>query len=156
MDQNHFKEILSRYPTGVTIVTTFFEGKEYGLTANSVASVSLEPPLLLFCINKNSMSYNALCNSDNFAINFLASHQEDLAINFATPGASKFMSAKYTKSDYEIPVFDDAVAYIILKNYKIFDAGDHSIIIGRTQKGYINQNILNPLGYINRKFVEIK
>src|SRR5258708_20758919 len=91
LDPLDLRQAVSAFTTGVTVVTTCDDsGTRYGLTANSFASVSLEPPLVLFCVDHRAPSLTGLNRSRHFAINVLASDQEDIAKRFARPAAAKF------------------------------------------------------------------
>ncbi len=91
LDTLDFRQAVSAFTTGVTVVTTCDDsGTRYGLTANSFASVSLEPPLVLFCVDHRAPSLTGLNRSRHFAINVLASDQEDIAKRFARRAEDKF------------------------------------------------------------------
>ena len=157
MKDTYFKEIMSNYPSGVTIITTIFEGKEYGFTASSVVSASLEPPLLLFCIGKHLKSFDIFLSSEYYGVNFLSTAQEETAVAFATQGKTKFSGASYCiEKDKGIPILEGSCGYILLKRDKIYDAGDHKIILGQALSGEFDSSHNNPLGYLRRKFIEIR
>src|SRR5215813_14617495 len=91
-----FRQTMSRYASGVTIVTAMDEaGMPWGLTANAVSSVSLNPPLVLVCIDKKANTYEAVTKASFFAMNFLNQRQDELALLFATRGADKFTGIAY-------------------------------------------------------------
>lgn len=146
-----FKDIVSRFPTGVTIITCSFKGKLYGFTANSFASVSLDPPLILFCIAKSSGSYEAFMNAEHFAVNFLASNQEDIAKHFASRAVDKFADIDFTINPSGLPLLNESLGYIENSKYDIHDAGDHSIILGKVIAGEIDK-VAPALTYHDRKF----
>ncbi|MDX1924847.1 MAG: flavin reductase family protein [Rickettsiaceae bacterium] len=156
MEHDLFKEILSRHISGVTVVTTLYEGAHYGFTASSVTSVSLEPPLLLFCIDKKAGGYNSFARCEQFAINFLASNQIEVGINFAKKDLDKFKFVKLISHENEIPILEGTCGYIILEKQSVFDAGDHSIITGRATTGFASYEKIGPLAYAGRKFIPIE
>src|SRR5690554_3849222 len=99
-----FKKVMGNYPTGVTIVTTAdHEGTPLGLTVNSFASVSLDPTLILWSIDKRVSTYDVFTKTDHFAVHILAGDQGPLASLFATPGADRFGESKWTWSDNKVP-----------------------------------------------------
>ena len=152
--EQEFKNIVSRFPTGVTVITCSYKGKLYGFTANSFASVSLDPPLILFCISKTSGSYEAFMNAEYFAVNFLASNQEDIAKHFASRAVDKFADIDFTISPSGVLLLNECLGYIENSKYAIHDAGDHSIILGKVIDGSIVKD-LPALTYHDRKFGSI-
>lgn len=156
IDQNSissqlFKDIVSRFPTGVTVVTTSNSGAHFGLTVNSFASVSLDPPLVLFCINKNAGSYKAFMGSEYFTVNFLSNKQENLARHFASKMEDKFTDIAYYMNANNIPTLDGVLGNIEAKKWAIYDGGDHSIIVGRVISGDVDNSCI-ALKYYDRKF----
>lgn len=131
LDKNQFKKVLSQYPTGVSVVTTANEDGMFGLTVNSFASVSLEPALVLWSIDKSTFSLEAFLNSEGFAISILNEHQQDISNLFASHGVSD----KFESVDYELqnnmPVIKNAKGILLCKTENIIEAGDHHIIVGK-------------------------
>ena len=153
LDVNLFKDIVAKFPTGITIVTTSYNGKNFGFTANSFTSVSISPLLVSFCIAKSSGSLEAFLYSESFCINFLAENQVDLSKIFACKIRNKFESAKFSLID-NLPVLDDVLGYMILKQHSVHEAGDHFIIVGEMLKGYKSDEA-QALCYYNRKYSTI-
>jgi flavin reductase (DIM6/NTAB) family NADH-FMN oxidoreductase RutF len=153
MDEKDFKGVVASFPTGVLIMTTRYDSIDYGITVNSFTSVSLDPPLTLFCINKSAGSYNAFINSDFLCANFLSHEQENLAVQFSSKLKDKFVEVDYYYSSDNIPLLKNTKAHLELKRYAVIDAGDHSIILGKATSGAFNQEIA-PLSYFNKKFLK--
>ena len=106
LDSWDFRQAVGSFTTGVTVVTTCDDaGTRYGLTANSFASVSLEPPLVLFCVDHRAPSLEGLIRSGHFAINVLASDQEEIAKRFARPAEDKFAGL-----DWRVGIFGCSAA----------------------------------------------
>lgn len=146
-----FKKALGNYPTGVTVVTTFDdEDKPIGLTVNSFASVSLEPLLILWSIDKKSSSYNTFLKVDKFAVNILAEDQADICKLFSSKVEDRFSQCSWEKSESGVPVLKEALAQIECKTFQQVDAGDHIIFIGEVIQ--IKNKEKNPLLYHRRKF----
>jgi flavin reductase (DIM6/NTAB) family NADH-FMN oxidoreductase RutF len=119
-----------QYPTGVTVVTTAVDGVPYGLAVNAFSSISLDPPLVLVCVNESSRSYPAVFDSDHLGVNILASDQRAVAGAFATSGGDKFAQLDWTRSERGVPVLDGVAGHFELEvKYKI-PAFTHTIFIG--------------------------
>lgn len=146
-----FKEVMGNYPTGVTVITAYDEqNNPIGLTVNSFASVSLDPMLILWSIDKRSASYESILKTDKFAVNILAEDQSDLCILFSSKVADRFSQCKWTKSDLNLPLLTDSLAVMQCKTFKQVDAGDHTILIGEVID--IQKTGKEPLLYHRRKF----
>src|SRR5687768_15880901 len=106
-----FRSALSRFASGVTVVTTKDgSGKLYGITVSAFCSVSLEPPLVLICIEKNTASHHAFQQSRVFVVNILGENQQQLSSHFASPLEDKFSGISYRSGIENLPVLKDALA----------------------------------------------
>ncbi|MEW6272894.1 MAG: flavin reductase family protein [Thermodesulfobacteriota bacterium] len=131
VDQLEFRRVMGHFATGVTIVTTHDgAGKLYGLTANAVSSVSLEPPMVLVCVDKSCDSYPSFEASKVFAINILSNVQETLSRRFAKSGGDKFTGVGYRIGETGAPILNDTIGYLECRVRHAFDAGDHTIYVG--------------------------
>lgn len=130
VDDAQFKLAMSHFASGVTIVTTEFEGKPYGLTVASFASLSLRPPLVLICIEKAVKSHDAIIAARKFGVSILGSDQSDVSSRFASKGGDKFAGAKTKRGDLDIPLIDGALCTIECRLRDQWPGGDHSIFIG--------------------------
>lgn len=149
--QDGFKKALGNYPTGVTVVTTFDEANNpIGLTVNSFASVSLDPLLILWSIDKKSGSYPAFIEAEKFAVNILADDQADICTLFASKVEDRFSQCKWEESERNLPVLSGSLAQLECKTAKQIDAGDHIIFIGEVI--HIHNEDKNPLLYHRRNF----
>ncbi|KPJ84161.1 MAG: hypothetical protein AMS19_01650 [Gemmatimonas sp. SG8_23] len=131
-DSPTLREVMSSYPTGVTIVAGCDEdGQPYGLTVNSFTSVSLEPPLVLVCIGHTSTSHDRLVAASHFAVNVLSSGQSDLAMRFASePSEGRFDDVSWRASEYGVPILEETTAWLECRMHAVLDGGDHSIVVG--------------------------
>lgn len=146
-----FKEVMGNYPTGVTVVTTVDNNEvPLGLTVNSFASVSIDPLLILWSIDKGVNSYEAFVNTDKFAVNVLASNQSDICALFAMKGTDRFGSCEWNLSEHKLPILSGTAGVLQCKVFKTVDAGDHTILIGEVVD--IQSNQKEPLLYHKRKF----
>jgi flavin reductase (DIM6/NTAB) family NADH-FMN oxidoreductase RutF len=125
-----FRSALRRFATGVTIVTVSGAGELHGMTASSFASVSLDPPLVLVCLDKSSRTLTLVADTGAFAINVLRADQQEASRAFARPGSKPFASLPHRKGANGAPVLDEAIAVLECTTYRVFEAGDHEVVLG--------------------------
>ncbi len=132
LDPRAFRRALGNFATGVTVVTACADdGSRVGVTANSFNSVSLDPPLVLWSIDKRSGSYSVFEQATHFAVNILAADQIALSNRFARPGEDKFAGLDYDAGAGGAPLLHDCSARFQCEKYQQTDGGDHWILIGR-------------------------
>jgi flavin reductase (DIM6/NTAB) family NADH-FMN oxidoreductase RutF len=135
IDKNELRRVMGHFATGVTVITTRAgDGKPYGLTANAFTSVSLEPPLLLVCVDKKAESYPFFEQSKVFTVNILADGQEALSRRFAVSGGPKFEGVSYRMGANGAPILDGTLGYIECTLYAAYEGGDHTIYLGEVQE----------------------
>lgn len=131
-DTRAFRRALGNFATGVTVVTAATEdGRKVGVTANSFNSVSLDPPLILWSIDKRSSSHEVFEAASHFAVNVLAADQIDLSNNFARPKEDRFAEIEFEAGEGGSPVFVDCSARFHCEKFQQVDGGDHWIMIGK-------------------------
>lgn len=130
IDANELRRVMGHFATGVTVVTSKIEGRPCAMTANSVASVSLDPPLVLFCGDGDSETLRGVLQSKFFAISILSEHGERISRTFATRGPMDFQGIGFRTELTGAPVLDDALAWVDCTVHAQFDAGDHVIVVG--------------------------
>lgn len=130
LSNEDFRRCLSEFGTGVTVITTQVEGEPYGMTSNSFASVSLDPPLVLWSIRRESTSFEAFRSCEHFAVNILADGQIPLSQRFAKSGPEKFSDLAWQEGVGGAPLLDDVVAQFQCRAHSAFDGGDHVILVG--------------------------
>lgn len=146
------KEILRRYPTGVTVVTSLLEGKPWGGTMNSFTSISLSPPLVAIFVMENSRTTSAILQTGKFVVNILKHDQEDAAKQFASDGVEdKFEGVKYSSNDDGIPVLDESLGYIECNLHSSQKIADHIMFVGEVRNASVI-NDLEALIYYRRGF----
>ena len=135
IDAVALREVMQRYPTGVTVVATAGDdGAPCGLTVNSFTSVSLEPPLVLVCIDQASSSHDRLVEASSFAVSVLSRGQEQLARRFAVePSPSRFDRVEWVQCPTGDPVLEGAAAWLACALHAVHAGGDHSILVGRVE-----------------------
>ncbi len=133
-DARGFRDALSSFATGVTIVTaTDHEGQSVGMTASSFNSVSTEPPLVLWSVTKTARSAPAFKKAEYFSIHVLASDQTDLSNKFAKSGADKFAHTVFSMNENNVPILEGCAARFDCKTWSVYEGGDHWIIVGEVK-----------------------
>jgi flavin reductase (DIM6/NTAB) family NADH-FMN oxidoreductase RutF len=149
-----FRAALSRFPSGITVVTSRGrEGTFYGITVSAFCSVSLNPPLVLVCIEKTTVSHMAIESSQSFVVNILAQEDEGLSEHFAIPAPNKFEGLGYRIGLEGVPVLDDALVALECRLRSEFDGGDHTIFVGLVEKVSIKDG--KPLVYFHGNYLEL-
>jgi len=130
-DAAAFRTVLGHFCSGITIVTALAGDEPVGLTCQSFASVSLDPPLVLFVPAKESNSWPRIRSAGHFCANVLSEAQEQLGRRFAIRGADKFEGVGWRPGLDGAPILDGCLAYIECEIEAVHDAGDHDIVVGR-------------------------
>jgi flavin reductase (DIM6/NTAB) family NADH-FMN oxidoreductase RutF len=134
IDKQEFRRVLGHFAAGVTIITTVGDdGTPYGLTATAFTSVSLEPPLVLVCVDKRSESHPHFHTSGVFAVNFLATDHEPLSRRFAVSGGDKFTDLSIRAGVTGAPILADALGHLDCRTVNVVEAGDHTIFVGQVE-----------------------
>ena len=128
-----YRSALGQFATGVTVVTTLSKDGPTGMTANSFTSVSLDPPLVLWCLAEKSLRYDLFCGAKHYALNVLHSGQYNDAMTFAKDGGAFTDDNSYI-GEHGVPLLRDALATFECTLEQTVDAGDHKIIIGRVHQ----------------------
>jgi flavin reductase (DIM6/NTAB) family NADH-FMN oxidoreductase RutF len=133
-----FRHALSQFATGVTVVTVErAPGQAYGMTANAFASVSLDPFLVLICVDQRSHLLPLIKQKRFFGINVLKEHQQSRSVYFAqaeqTPDAEAKLGIQYRWTQSAIPLLEDSIAQIVCRAVASYIAGDHTIFLGEVQ-----------------------
>lgn len=133
IEKDFFRQVMGQFTTGVTVVTARSKDGLAGLTVNSFTSVSLEPPLVLICVDVNSTALPYIRESGNFAVNILTSEQENLSRCFATTSSERyehFCHASFYVASTGSPIIDGALAFIDSRIVAEYPGGDHVIFLG--------------------------
>jgi flavin reductase (DIM6/NTAB) family NADH-FMN oxidoreductase RutF len=141
IDPRDFRNALGTYATGVTVITAAgADGKPYGLTCNSFASVSLNPPLVLWSLVIYSQNMSIFQNASHFAVNVLGASQQALATKFATPSEDKFVGVDWTPGLGMAPILKDSVANFQCRAADRYYGGDHVIFLGAVEAYAYNRD----------------
>ena len=151
VDASHFRAVMGHFATGVTVVTATSPQGPVGMTANAVASLSLDPLLLLVCFDNDARTLPVVRETERFGVNVLAAGQEELARRFAgkLPEAEKFAGVAH--STYEgIPVLEGALAWVGCALERLVEAGDHTIGIGAVEGAEVGRG--EPLVWFRGRY----
>jgi len=154
IDEYRFRQVMGHFASSVTVVTTVHEGKLYGMTVSSFASLSLKPPLVLICVDKLLNTHAAITATGQFAINILGQGQEHLSRRFATRENDKFTGVAWHSSPHGLPLIEGALAVIECRLHDTFPGGDHTIFVGEVIDAEINHGA--PLLYYRRGYHELQ
>ena len=154
VDDAQFKLAMSHFASGVTIVTTEHEGKPYGLTVASFASLSLHPPLVIVCIERSVKSHDAVAVSKKFGVSILGSEQSDVSNRFASKVDDKFAGAATRRGELGIPLIEGSLCTIECRVRDQLPGGDHSIFIGEVVDVRAREGA--PLVYFRSGYHQIK
>ena len=135
VDRALLRRALGRFATGVVVVTTCTEaGRMEGLTVNSFSAVSLDPPLVLWSLQRTAPSLPSFLAAGRFAISILASHQHGVSPQFATPPPDKFAGVPHVAGLGGCPLIEGSLAVFECRTEVVHDAGDHHLFIGRVER----------------------
>jgi flavin reductase (DIM6/NTAB) family NADH-FMN oxidoreductase RutF len=145
IEKDFFRQVMGHFATGVTVVTTSNQGVVSGLTVNAFCSVSLNPPLVLVCVDIHSGALAQIRESGTFAVNMLTEQQEDLSRCFATQSNERFehfCHASYHTVATGAPVLSDVLAFVDARVVAEYPGGDHSIFLGQVEALGIGDKVL--------------
>ncbi len=128
-----FRKVMSQFATGITVVTTCHDEEIYGLTVNAFCSVSLEPPLILVCINRHGRCHELILRGRTFAVNMLSQDQQEISERFAIdylPSDELFAGIDYRKESTGAPILEGVIGWLECRLHANYAAGDHSIFVG--------------------------
>jgi len=155
VDQHSFRAVLGRFSSGVTVVTTRDKRKrDQGMTVSAFCSVSLEPPLVLICIEHTSSLYNSLDSATHFIANILSSGQEAIARRFAERGGNRFAGIGYSRGQNDMAILDEVLGYVECEVVARYEAGDHDIIVGSVDVAVANEG--RPLLYYRGGYAQLE
>jgi len=138
-DRRDYRNALGQFATGVTVISARAKnGRRIGLTVNSFTSVSLDPPLVLWCLSRQATDFAALNAASGFAVSVLSARQHHLSRHFATTLADKFTDVDCEDAPDGNPLLKGATAHFVCRVAQRFDSGDHVIIVGEVEEYHWN------------------
>ena len=154
VDGTELRRVMGLFATGVTIITTRdSQGRSYGLTANAITSLSLEPPLLLICVDRKAESFAHFYDSKCFVVNILSDTQQALSARFAKSGGDKFAGVACRAGHLGVPLIEGAIATLECRIVETHDAGDHVIHIGEVAQTTIHSG--RPLLFFQGQYRQL-
>jgi flavin reductase (DIM6/NTAB) family NADH-FMN oxidoreductase RutF len=152
---DEFRAVLGRFASGVTVVTTRdAAGSDQGMTVSAFCSLSLEPALILICIEKTASAYAALVEAPGFVVNILSAAQEQIARRFSTVDVDRFEGVGFTRSADGYPILDDVLSVIECRRISLHDGGDHTIIVGEVDASRVEEGV--PLLYYRGGYARLE
>ncbi|WP_163932698.1 flavin reductase family protein [Paraferrimonas sp. SM1919] len=133
IDPMEFRSALGKFATGVTVITCHHNGEDIGMTASSFNSVSLDPALVLWSIDKRAHSLSAFKAAEHFVVHVLGEEQMDLSNKFASRGEDKFAGLDVARGINHAPMLNQYLARFECTTEHLYEGGDHLIVVGRVQ-----------------------
>jgi flavin reductase (DIM6/NTAB) family NADH-FMN oxidoreductase RutF len=127
------RRVMGQFCSGITVVAGFSGDEPIGFACQSFASVSLDPPLVLFCVASTSRSWPLIRDSGRFVVNVLSEEQQQVCATFGRPGTDKFADLSYQRTPYG-PSLDAVLATVLCDVHDVHRAGDHDIVVGRVRQ----------------------
>lgn len=153
-DSRQFRNTVGNFATGVTVVTVETNGETHGMTANSFTSVSLDPPLVLICVDHRANSLQYIKQTGYFGVNILGKEHENISRLFANQKLEEEPVVSFRKSKAGTPLLEGALATMDCKVWQTVEAGDHTIFIGEVLE--IDSREGEPLLFFRGKYTELK
>ena len=144
------RQIMGRFATGVTLLTTRFDEGILGMTANAVMSLSLEPPLVVVAVDRKNAMHECLTQGKCFALNMLRADQEEISRRFAVSGPKDFSGLELTVAETGAPILVDAIAFEDCRLVELLPGGDHDMFIGEPVAGEVRDG--EPLIFYGGKY----
>jgi flavin reductase len=156
--QAEFRKALGSFATGVTVITVDSDGEVHGMTANAFTSVSLDPLLVLVCVDHRARTHTHLHAKKRFGVNVLAENQRAISEYYADPSpthqhAEQEAGARFDRTKHGTPVLHGALAYLECRLHSAQDAGDHTIFIAEVEEVVVRQG--DPLVYFRGEYRNI-
>ncbi len=156
--QTEFRKAMGSFATGVTVITVDYEGEVHGMTANAFTSVSLDPLLVLVCVDHQARTHTHLHARKRFGVNVLAENQRTISEYYARPtpthqNAEQEAGARFDRTQHGTPVLHGALAYLECRLHTAQDAGDHTIFIAEVEDVVVREG--DPLLYFRSAYRQI-
>ena len=152
-DSSVFREVVGRFASGVTVITTNDEGRDFGMTASAMSSLSLDPPMILICVNRSAASRQAISHAGMFGVNILHEDQASLAVHFATPQADKFDALSVSRGAMSCPRLEGVLAWLECEVVEEVEGGTHSVFFGKVREAAARDG--RPLAYFRGQFGQL-
>lgn len=155
IDSKEMRNAMGRFASGVTVVAALNpDGLPVGCTVSAFSSLSLDPPLVLVCVDRGRLMHSVLTGAQKFAISILSNLQADVALNFARPADNKFATVDHHLTPDGLPLIDGAIAHVVCASENLVEGGDHTIAVGRVTDLRVSPG--EPLLYSQGAFLDIR
>jgi flavin reductase (DIM6/NTAB) family NADH-FMN oxidoreductase RutF/DNA-binding FadR family transcriptional regulator len=151
---DQFRDVIGRFASGVTVITTVWYGRPFGATASAVSSLSLEPPMLLVCLSRQSGTAAAIAATGSFTVNILDETQDHLARHFASKSAEKFDDVATVRGLRGEPLLEGALAYVECRVTEQVSGGTHTVFLGEVDRATGRPG--DPLTYFRGQFGRLR
>ncbi len=155
IDETTFRQVLGHWATGVSVVTACVDGACTGLTVSAFSSLSLQPPLVLICIDHQTASHALIAVAGSFAVNMLDERSEHLSRHFASHVPDKFAGVGYRFGTTGAPILDGALAVVECRIVNSLPGGDHTIFVGQVVAAIASDD-RQPLLYFRGGYRELE
>jgi flavin reductase (DIM6/NTAB) family NADH-FMN oxidoreductase RutF len=149
-----FKQAMRRFPSGVTVVTAHPDGPPQAITVSSFCSVSLDPPLVLVCLNRTGRAATTIAEAPTFAVNLLSEDQHDDSMACTSPAEDRLAEVSWRAGKSGAPILDRATAAFECEQHAVHPAGDHVILVGRVKEIHLHEHT-RPLAYHDGNYANI-
>lgn len=153
IDVGGFKQAMAQFVSGVTVISTEHDGQLFGMTVASFASLSLDPPLILFCAGKKMQTHDAVVGAGRFGVSILSLAQKDLSGHFGSKLDDKFAGIDYRMGHLGVPLLNGAICTLECRLHERVDGGDHSIMLGLVEHAEVTDGA--PLVYFRSGYREL-
>ncbi|MED1471013.1 flavin reductase family protein [Bacillus salipaludis] len=150
VDKEKFRNVIGHFASGVSIITANQNGVDFGITASAVSSLSLEPPMLLICVNKSTGTCHAISDEGSFTVNILSENQKELALQFARANTDKFKGVSFNYGELGNPILINTLAQLECRVVEEVTGGTHSVFLAEVVKAHAEEG--EPLVYFRGKF----
>ena len=154
VSKDEFRKGLSRFASGVTVVTCKGESGGLGLTVSAFSSLSLDPPLVLICVHSNSSVHDGLREGRCFAVNILAEDQEPISRLFASKNPDRFNGIRCRDGQTGAPLIEGALAFLECRIVHTYPGGDHTILVGQVESSVMREG--KPLLYFGGDYAQLR
>jgi flavin reductase (DIM6/NTAB) family NADH-FMN oxidoreductase RutF len=159
LDDRAFRGALGRFGSAVTVVTTVVDDEDHAITVSAFTSVSLDPPLVLVCLDKTARFHEAVLRSGTWAVSILNESGQDAATWFALRGRpldGQLEKVAYHRGEFSgAGLLEDAVAWLECRTWRTYDGGDHTIVVGEVMTAAVTDAVDDPLLYYRSHYAAL-
>jgi flavin reductase (DIM6/NTAB) family NADH-FMN oxidoreductase RutF len=161
IDPREYRNVIGTFATGVAVITMPIKGGSgaWGMTANSLTSLSLDPTLILICVDKSTRTHQYILESESWAVNILAADQEAVSRTFALKDFNEdermMKGTPYHRGVTGAPIIDECLAYLDCRTYATYEGGDHTIFLGEVIEAVVVRSDAQPLAFFKGRYRQL-